>query len=63
LEEERDGCFLTKEFLEQGSTASSVYFLSEFVKEMRFKVNPSDLVFTEKPSRLITAGGELIKNW
>lgn len=63
LQEGRDGCFLTKEFLEQGPTASSVFFLSEFVERTKFKVKPGDLVFIEKPSRLIGEDGHLINSW
>ena len=59
----RDGCFMTKEFMEQGASASSPYFFYEFIDQMKLVVKPQDLIFIEKPSRLIDAEGNLIKSW
>ena len=64
LADGRDACFLTEEFLEQGSTASTTYFLNEFIKTKgKIDFQPEDLVFSEKPSKLVDSDGKIITDW
>ena len=52
-----DSVHLTSEFLVQGPAAAPVRFLDEFVQGGFVTVWPEDLVFREKPSRVIGPGG------
>ena len=64
LAEKPDECYLTSEFLSQGSHAAQTRYLHEFVDAKgTFKLLPQDLVFREKPSKLVDASGAEIKNW
>lgn len=64
LAKNRDACFLTEEFLEQGATASTTYFLNEFIgAKGKIDFQPEELVFSEKPSKLVDSKGEIITRW
>lgn len=52
-----DTVHLTEEFLSQGATAAPVRFLDEFLTSGAFTVWPEDIVFREKPSKLIGPDG------
>jgi endonuclease YncB( thermonuclease family) len=52
-----DTVHLTEEFLTQGASAAPVHFLDEFVQSGYVTVWPEELVFREKPSRVIGPGG------
>jgi len=52
-----DTVHLTAEFLTQGATAAPVHFLDEFVQGGLTTVWPEEIVFREKPSRVIAPGG------
>ena len=59
LEERPDELHLRDEFMEQGATAAPIYHLSEFIGSGgTFKAKPQDLVFREKPSRLVGPNGK-----
>jgi endonuclease YncB( thermonuclease family) len=60
----RDGCFLRKEFFEQGESASVLHILSDFLKkDGTFDIRPEELIFREAPSRLIGPDGLTINEW
>ncbi|WP_169747227.1 thermonuclease family protein [Edaphobacter aggregans] len=52
-----DAVHLTGEFLSQGAVAAPLHFLDEFVQGGLTTVWPEELVFREKPSSVIGAGG------
>jgi endonuclease YncB( thermonuclease family) len=57
-----DGCYETKEFLEQGATSSTHRRLDEFVsKQSVFLVGPGDLVFQESGSVTVGKNGKPAK--
>jgi endonuclease YncB( thermonuclease family) len=56
LVKQRDYCHLRADFLDQGP-AADVRSLDEFVNKGQLTVSPDDLVFREKPSKLIVPGG------
>jgi endonuclease YncB( thermonuclease family) len=59
LTAESDGCFKTSDFLSQGLTAATPRRLNEFVTTAsRLTVGPKDLVFQEKPSKVIDKNGK-----
>ena len=62
LADRPDRCYLRKDFLDQGPTASPPHRLDEFVKGGKFLVSPDDLVFREEASMLIIPGGGT-PNW
>jgi endonuclease YncB( thermonuclease family) len=53
-----DAVHLTGEFLSQGAAAAPLRFLDEFVQGGLSTVWPEELVFREKPSRVVGPGGE-----
>lgn len=53
-----DSVHLTAEFLTQGPAAAPVRFLDEFVQSGFVTVWPEELVFREKPSRVVGPDGE-----
>lgn len=57
LKERRDECFALQDFLEQGPHAASVTTLDRFMTGTRFRPEPQELVFREKPSSLFDANG------
>jgi len=61
LKKSPDGCFLTNEFLSQGTNAAPVHFLSEFVgTDNKITKEPQELVFREKASTLLGPNGQPI---
>jgi hypothetical protein len=53
-----DSCFLTDDFLTQGPSAAELRYLHEFVAADGYvAVWPEQIVFREKPSKLIGPGG------
>lgn len=52
-----DTVHLTTDFLSQGPAAAPVHFLDEFVQSGKVTVWPEELVFREKPSRVVGASG------
>jgi endonuclease YncB( thermonuclease family) len=58
LKERPDGLHRTTEFLEQGSGAAPIYYLHQFLGSNRLKIEPTELVFREEPSRLIGPNGQ-----
>jgi endonuclease YncB( thermonuclease family) len=52
-----DSVHLTEEFLTQGAAAAPVHYLDEFVQGGVTTVWPEELVFREKPSRVVGPGG------
>jgi len=52
-----DAVHLTEEFLSQGAAAAPLRFLDEFVQGGLTTVWPEELVFREKPSRVVGPGG------
>lgn len=55
LKERRDECFELEDFLEQGSNAARLTTLDRFMTGTRFRPEPQDIVFREKPSSLFDA--------
>ena len=61
LKNSPDGCFLTNDFLIQGTNAAPVHFLSEFVgTDDKITKEPQELVFREKASTLLGPNGQPI---
>jgi endonuclease YncB( thermonuclease family) len=61
LKNRPDDCFLTNDFLTQGTNAAPMHFLSEFVHtDGKIDKEPQELVFREKRSSLIGPDGKLI---
>ncbi len=59
-----DSLFLTKEFLEQGVYASKHHLLNQYLSSNgTFKLQPQDMVFMEKPSRLVGPNGKTVTQW
>jgi endonuclease YncB( thermonuclease family) len=59
LQREPDGCFETRDFLDQGPHAATVRFLQEFVTaSSTFTVGAKDLVFRENKSSVIGKNGK-----
>lgn len=64
LIETRDDFFLTEEFLEQGQSAATLHFLGDFLQANgKFELEPEDMVFREKQSKLVGPDGEIITTW
>lgn len=63
LKERRDECFGLNDFLEQGSEAATLTTLDRFMTGTRFRPEPQDLVFREKPSSLFDANGVRITSF
>jgi endonuclease YncB( thermonuclease family) len=64
LQGNKDECFSLEDFIEQGKDAAQIRFLHEFFDANgRFKLLPQQLVFREKPSRLLKANGDPITKW
>ncbi len=60
----RDGCFLVKDFLEQGQSAAPLHFLGDFVTgNGTVTIRPQNLVFREDPSKLLGTNGKEITQW
>jgi endonuclease YncB( thermonuclease family) len=57
LSDHPDACYLTKEFLAEGTTSAPLHRLDEYVKSGTFTVGAGDLVFREASSVLIVPGG------
>jgi endonuclease YncB( thermonuclease family) len=55
-----DGVHLTEEFVAQGASAAPVRYLDEFVEGGQVTVWPEQLVYREKPSRVVGPGGATI---
>lgn len=62
LDKKIDYCFLTSEFLDQG-TAAPMRRLSEFVKGKQFKLKPHEVVFKEDPSVLVDKNNKKIEKF
>jgi hypothetical protein len=58
-----DWCYLTEEFLEQGTAAATPRRLAEFVNGRAFEVEPGALVFEEAASTLRRANGKPLRRW
>ena len=59
-----DDCFLTADFLDQGSTAAPRHTLDEFVTANgKISKQPHELVFREQPSTLVGLNGKKITTW
>lgn len=63
LKNHPDACFLTKDILEQGISASKPYFLHMFFKGSTLTEEPQDLAFSEEPSTLVDNSGKKILTW
>ncbi len=61
LKMRKDECFTLDDFLEQGTNAAALTTLDTFVSGNRFKPEPQELVFREKPSNLFDANGNRIE--
>lgn len=61
LKANRDSCFKTDDFLKQGKDVAPVHSLHDFMKGTKFTVQPQDIVFREKYSNLVDAGGNRIE--
>jgi endonuclease YncB( thermonuclease family) len=57
LKERRDECFALDDFLDQGPHAADITTLDRFMTGVRFRPEPQELVFREKPSSLFDAAG------
>jgi endonuclease YncB( thermonuclease family) len=57
LKERRDECFALDDFLVQGPNAAELTTLDRFMTGARFRPEPHELVFREKPSSLFDANG------
>lgn len=63
LTKHQDACFLTKDILKKGISASKPYFFNMFFENSKFTKQPQDLTLSEKPSTLIDASGKKILKW
>jgi len=64
LESAKDGFFLTDDFLENGVHSAELQLLHEHVdSDNRFDLDPDDLVFREKASRLVGPNNQPILGW
>lgn len=64
LQEHKDACFETKEFLEHGLSASTPRFLHEFVEaDGDVKFRAQNLVFQESQSTLVGTSGKRVTKW
>ena len=63
LKKSPDQLILLNDFLTNGSTASKVYALDDFISsDNKILKNPEEFVFQEKPGTLINSNGEKIDN-
>src|SRR5260370_41502564 len=58
-----DWWYATSEFLEQGVAAATPHRLAELVHHGRFEKRPEEIVFKERPSRVLAADGTPINSW
>jgi hypothetical protein len=59
----KDEFHLTDDFLEQGVAAAEIHTLDEFINQNgKFALAPDEMVFREKPSRLLGPDGQPV-NW
>ena len=59
----KDEFHLTDDFLEQGVAAAEIHTLDEFIDQNgKFRLAPDEMVFREKPSKLIGPDGQPV-NW
>lgn len=64
LKKSPDQLILLNDFLTNGSTASKVYALDDFISiDNKILKNPEEFVFQEKPGTLINSNGEKITTW
>jgi endonuclease YncB( thermonuclease family) len=63
LKERRDECFELEDFLDQGPDAATLTTLDRFMTGTRFRPEPQQLVFREKPSSLFDANGVKITSF
>ena len=64
LESAKDGFYLTDNFLENGVHSAELQLLHEHVdSDNRFDLNPDDLVFREKASKLVGPDNQPILGW
>jgi endonuclease YncB( thermonuclease family) len=61
LQRSPDSCFMTDDFLENGVHSAETRYLSEFVEDGTFTLEPHELVFREKPSSVVDAQGNRIE--
>jgi endonuclease YncB( thermonuclease family) len=60
LKSRPDDCYGTKDFLDQGHAAATIMKLHDFMDGDRIALKPEDVVFREKPSRLVDTNGRTI---
>ena len=63
LKANKDSCFTTDEFLQQGEHTASVRWLHEFMKGNKFTLKPHEIVFREKFSSLVDKNGKKIEKF
>jgi len=64
LADQPDPLFLTDEFLEQGPYAATEHVLNEYLKsDGEFALQPEQVVFKEKPSKLVGPDGKPVTDW
>jgi endonuclease YncB( thermonuclease family) len=63
LKANRDPCFRTDEFIEQGPHTAPIRALHDFMKGNKFTLKPHELVFREKFSSLVDKNGKRIEDF
>jgi len=63
LKDNPDECMLLNDFLENGVHSATTRYLHEFVEGDRFVKKPHELVFKEKPSKVVDANGKRIEHF
>ena len=61
--EGKDEFLLTKAFFTHGIHAAPTRMLGDYLKGGTFTLTPADMVFKEKPSKLVTPAGKEIVSW
>jgi endonuclease YncB( thermonuclease family) len=61
--EGKDEFLLTKDFFAHGIHAAQARMLGDYLKGGTFTLTPAEMVFKEKPSRLVTPAGKEIVSW
>jgi endonuclease YncB( thermonuclease family) len=58
-----DSCFTLDDFLENGVHSATPRRFDEFIKGTKFSIKPYEIVFKEKPSKVVDDKGKAIKNF
>jgi endonuclease YncB( thermonuclease family) len=63
LKSKIDSCFALDDFLENGVHAATPRRFDEFIKGTKFSIKPHEIVFKEKPSKVVDDKGKAIKDF